>query len=124
MLHYEFTKDGKLFYRVNKTVARREYTAGSALIVCPAEMDPETVGRMIAAGGDFEKIAKPGRAYYIAETGPAAEIAERAVKAYFDYDPYNGTTEAEAVRGTLEMLKTVDGCRTIIENLLNIIDEK
>ena len=53
----------------------------------------------------------------------ADPVAVAVTKSFFDYNPYNGMFESEMMSSIDRDLKTVDGCKTIIEDLNGLFAE-
>ena len=53
MSKYTFEKDGKLYHRISKTQAKKQYLAGNYIIVCPVNLRPDSAWKPFMVLGDF-----------------------------------------------------------------------
>lgn len=53
MNKYTFEMGGKLYHRISKTQAKKQYLAGNYIIACPVNLRPDSEWKPFAVLGDF-----------------------------------------------------------------------
>ena len=53
MNKYTFEMGGKLYHRISKTQAKKQYLAGNHIIACPVNLRPDSAWKPFAVLGDF-----------------------------------------------------------------------
>ena len=53
MNKYSFEMGGKLYHRISKTQAKKQYLAGNYIIACPVNLRPDSAWKPFVVLGDF-----------------------------------------------------------------------
>ena len=53
MNKYTFEMGGKLYHRISKAQAKKQYLAGNYIIACPVNLQPDNAWKPFAVLGDF-----------------------------------------------------------------------